>query len=157
MTTTTTQLLAEIEARGAAVDAAIQQVVDRLLADHSGEVPRTRVTLGRGDVPAREVAAARVQNLALRHGELHRLPNLVPRGVPVDVVELVEVNRVGLQAHQAGIQGPAGYSTPRASPAVGPRRHRSVELGGQYSPLAASAPRSRAAGRTVAGRAGRTL
>ena len=46
-----------------------------------------------------------VEDLALLDGDLDGLPDLVPRRVPVDVVELVEVDVVGLQALEAGVQG----------------------------------------------------
>ena len=59
------------------------------------------------DVPAGEVAAARVEDLSLLDRDVDRLPDLVPRRVPVDVVELVEVDVVRLQPLQARVEGAA--------------------------------------------------
>src|SRR4051794_15455319 len=82
------------------LDLAPGEVVERLLADESGEVSLPRRLLSGGDVPSREVAAAGVEDLALRAQGLHRLPDLLPWRVPVDVVHLVEVDVVGLQSLQ---------------------------------------------------------
>jgi hypothetical protein len=55
-------------------------------------------------VPAREVAAADVKDLACGDGDVDRLPDLVPRSSPVNMVELVEVDVVGLQPGKARVQ-----------------------------------------------------
>jgi hypothetical protein len=60
--------------------------------------------LGLGDVPAREVAAADVKDLACGDGDADRLPDLVPRSSPVNMAELVEVDVAGLQPGKARIQ-----------------------------------------------------
>jgi len=112
-----------------------EQVVDGLLADESGEVPAARLRLRGGDVPTGEVAAARVEDLALRDGGLHRLPDLVPRRVPVDVVELVDVDVVGLQPLQARVE--RATDVERREPAVvRPVGHVAVQLGREHGALA---------------------
>jgi len=59
------------------------------------------------DVPAGEVAAPDVEHLALAHQLLHRLPDLLPRCAAVDMMHLVEVDMVGLEAPQALLAGTA--------------------------------------------------
>ena len=110
----------------------------RLLAHQAHEVAPGRRLLRLGDVPAGEVRRADVQDLALGPQHLHRLPDLVPAGAPVDVVHLVEVDVVGLQPLQAGVAGPADVQR-REPPLVGPVPHVAVELGGQDHLLAAPA------------------
>jgi hypothetical protein len=64
-------------------------------------------TLRGADVPPGEIAAADVRHLALSHQLLHRLPDLVPRPTPIDVVHLVEVDVIRLQTPKAGLARPA--------------------------------------------------
>src|SRR3954447_1162935 len=89
------------------LDLATGEVVERLLADQSHEVALSCCLLRSGEMPAGEVAAADVEDLALRPQRLHRLPDLVPRRGPVDVVHLVEVDVVGLQPTQRPVAGVA--------------------------------------------------
>ncbi len=75
-----------------------------------------------------------VDDLALGDEQLHRLPDLVPGRVPVDVVHLVQVDVVGLQAAQAGLAGVAdvpGREPRRVRPAVAPVE----DLGGEHDLL----------------------
>src|SRR5207302_2478759 len=74
------------------LDRARREVVEALLAHEPEEVAARRSLVGLRDVPAREVAAADVDDLAVVDELLHGLPDLVPRRVPVDVVHLVEVD-----------------------------------------------------------------
>jgi len=76
------------------------QVVQRLLAHQPEEVPLTRRLLCLREVPPGEVRRPEVQHLSLLPQDTERLPDLVPRRVPVDVVHLVQVDVVGLQAPQ---------------------------------------------------------
>ena len=97
------------------------------------------------DVPAREVAAADVDHLARVDEVLHRLPDLVPRRGAVDVVHLVEVDVIGLQAAQAGVARVADVAR-REAAVVGPLGHRAVDLRREHDLLApASALREPAA------------
>ena len=82
------------------------QVVQALLGDQTEEVPAGRDAVGPGDVPAGEVAAADVDDLALADELLHRLPDLLPGRVPINVVHLIQVDDVGLQPAQAVLAGP---------------------------------------------------
>ena len=115
-----------------------QQVVDGLFADQPVVVAAAGGLLGLGDVPAGEVAAARVQDLALLDGDLDRLPDLIPGRVPVHVMELVEIDVVRLQPLQAGIQRPADIQCGELG-LVGPVRHGAVQLGGEHRVLPALA------------------
>jgi hypothetical protein len=72
--------------------------VQALLRGQAHEVPCRGGALGEGHIPAGEVAAAHVADLALADELLHRLPDLIPRRGPVDVVHLVQVAR-----HYAGM------------------------------------------------------
>ena len=127
------------------LDRPADQVVERLLADRAAEAAGPRGLIGPGDVPAREVGRADVDDLALRDQHLHRLPDLVPRGVPVDVVHLVQVDVVGPQPLQRGVAGAADVQR-RQLALVRPRAHAAVELGRQHGSLAPAA----AAGEPVA-------
>ncbi len=120
------------------LDGALQQVVDRLLAGETEEVAGLRALLRLGDVPAGEVAGADVDDLALGDQHLHRLPDLLPGSRPVDVVHLVEVDVVGLQPPQAGIDGAPDVERGELA-LVGPLPHVAVQLGGEDGPLAAAA------------------
>ena len=80
------------------------------------------------DGPAGEVRRAHVDHLALLHQDLHRLPDLVEGRAPVDVVHLVEVDVVGLQAPQRPLAGAADVAR-REERVVGPVAHRAVQLG----------------------------
>jgi hypothetical protein len=101
------------------LDGAGGQVVEALLADQAHEVPLAGELLGRCDVPAGEVAAADVEHLAFADELFHRLPHLLPRRRPVDVVHLVEVEVIGLQPAQAVLTGLADV-VGRQMPVVGP-------------------------------------
>src|SRR4029079_5750735 len=80
------------------LDRSIDQVVEALLRDEPEEVPRARPLRRLRDVPAREGRRADVEHLPLADERLHRLPDLVPGRRAIDVVHLVEVDRVRLHA-----------------------------------------------------------
>src|SRR5689334_13439376 len=105
-----------------------REVVEALLGDEPEEVARRGRGLRARDVPAREVAAADVHDLALRDELLHRLPDLVPGRVPVDVVHLVEIDAIGAQAAEALVA--RAPDVVRGEPAVvRPFAHLRVDLG----------------------------
>src|SRR2546421_3204810 len=91
--------------------------------------------VGLHDVPPREVAAAHVDDLALTHQLLHRLPDLFPRRCTVDVVHLVQIDVVGVEAAQAGLTRVPDVAGGEA-PFVGPVPHLSIHLAGQDDFLA---------------------
>src|SRR5690606_17232446 len=93
---------------------------------------------GLGDMPSGEVAAADVDHLARLYELLHRLPDLLPGRVPVDVVHLVEVDVIRLQPAQAFVAGALDVVGGKAG-LVGPVAHRAVDLRRQHDLLAASA------------------
>src|SRR5690606_34064091 len=76
-------------------DGAFIQAVFALLADQPHEVALFGGFVGFGDVPAGEVAAADVQNLAFAVKLFHRLPDFLPGGVAVNVVHLVQIDVIG--------------------------------------------------------------
>src|SRR6202035_2036259 len=106
------------------------QVVQRLLADQAEEAASPGGLAGLGDVPAGEVGGPGVKDLALRDEHLHRLPDLVPRGVPVDMVHLVQVDVVGPQPAQRRVAGAADVERGEL-PLVGPGAHVTEQLGRQ--------------------------
>src|SRR3954449_2911324 len=113
------------------LDVAGEQVVDRLLADQALEMAPGGRLVGRGDLPARVVGGADVEHLALGDQRLARLPDLLPRRLQVDVMELVEVDPVGLQPAQRGLAG-ADDVARRQEGVVGPVGHAAVHLGRQH-------------------------
>src|SRR5437016_4585796 len=112
-----------------------RQAVDALLRHQTQEVARRRRGARLRDLPAGEVAAPDVEHLPLLDEHLHRLPQLVPRRVPVDVVHLVEVDVVGAQAAQAALARLADVIGGEA-PVVRTRAHPPVDLGREDDPLA---------------------
>src|SRR4051794_33116779 len=120
------------------LDRALRQVVERLLADEAEEVALPRRLLCCSKVPPGEVAAADVQDLALRPQRFHRFPDLVPRSVPIDVMHLVEVDVVGLQPLERTVTRKADVAR-RQERVVGPVAHRAEQLRGDDSLLAATA------------------
>src|SRR5437667_19315 len=106
-----------------------------LLRHQTQEVARRRRGARLRDLPAGEVAAPDVEHLPLLDEHLHRLPQLVPRRVPVDVVHLVEVDVVGAQAAQAALARLADVIGGEA-PVVRTRAHPPVDLGREDDPLA---------------------
>ena len=91
--------------------------------------------VGFGDVPAGEVAAADVDHFALLDEHFHRLPDFFPGRLAVDVVHLVQVDVIGLQAAQAGFAGAANVQR-REAAFVGPVAHIAVDFGGDDDFLA---------------------
>jgi hypothetical protein len=92
---------------------------------------RDGLLAGGGDVPAGEVRRAHVDDLALLHQRVERLPDLVPGAVAVDVVHLVEVDVVGLQAPQARLAVLAdlvGRQAAAVGVGLGPLASRSTGL-----------------------------
>ncbi len=72
------------------------------------------------------------------HQHFHGLPDLFPGGETVDVVHLVQVDVVGLQAFERTFHGLADVQGGEAV-VIGPVAHAAVDLGGQDDLLAASA------------------
>src|SRR5438128_3388221 len=120
------------------LDRARHQAVDALLRHQTQEVARRRRGARLRDLPAGEVAAPDVEHLPLLDEHLHRLPQLVPRRVPVDVVHLVEVDVVGAQAAQAALARLADVRGGEA-PVVRTRAHPPVDLRREDDPLAPAA------------------
>ncbi len=86
-----------------------------------------------------EVRRTDVDDLALLNQQLHRLPDLFPRRVAIDVVHLVKVDVVGLEAPQAPLA--RGADVPgRQVILVRPLAHLAVHLGGEHDLLAPAAP-----------------
>src|SRR5262249_13201571 len=83
------------------LDRALEKVVEALFGDEPEEPARPRGLVPLHDVPRGEVAAPDIEDLPLLDQYLHRLPDLVPGDLAVDVVHLVEVDVVGLHAAQA--------------------------------------------------------
>ena len=88
-----------------------------------------------GDVPAGKVGRADVEHLALLDEHFHRLPDLLPGCQAVDVVHLVQVNVVGLQALERPFAGLADVQR-RKFAMVRPVAHAPVDLGGDDDLLA---------------------
>lgn len=119
-------------------DGAGGEVVQALLGGQTQEVAGACLALRGRDLPAGEVAAAHIGDLALADQLFRRLPDLLPRSRPVDVVHLVQVDGVGPQAAQAGLGGPADLVGGQVL-VVRAEAHRLVRLRGEHDLVAASA------------------
>src|ERR1039457_5279665 len=73
--------------------------------------------------------------ISLLDQHLHRLPDLVERCAPVDVVHLIEVDVIGLQAPEGSLACVADVAR-REERVIGPVAHRAVELGRDHHLLA---------------------
>lgn len=120
------------------LDLAGEQVVVRLFADQAEEVALRGLGLRDREMPAGEVGGAEVQHLALGDKGFTRLPQFFPRRVAVDVVELVQIHVVGLQAAQRRVDRAADVQGGKLA-LVGPVTHGAVQLGGDDRALAADA------------------
>ena len=114
------------------------EVVQALLGGQAHEVPCRGGALGEGHIPAGEVAAADVADLALADQLLHRLPDLLPRRGAVDVVHLVQVDVIGLQPPQARLAGASDVVGGQPA-VVRAESHRLVHLRRQDDVVAVSA------------------
>src|ERR1700722_17241884 len=122
------------------LDRARREVVQGLLAYQPEHRAAGGSLLGLGDVPAREVRRAHVNDLALGAQDVHGLPDLVPRRAAVHVVHLVQVDVVGPQPAQRLLTRPADIES-RQETVVGPLALAAVQLGGQHRAVPAPAPR----------------
>ena len=112
------------------------EVIEALLGRQAREVPCRGGALREGHVPGGEVAAADVADLALADQLLHRLPDLLPRRGPVDVVHLVQVDVIGLQPPQARFRRAADVVGGQPA-VVRTESHRLIHLRGQDDVVAA--------------------
>ena len=87
------------------LDRAIEKIVETLLRDEPEEVPGLRRLLRLREVEASEVRGADVEHLPVADENLHRLPDLFPRRLSVDVVHLVEIDVIGLQPLERAFAG----------------------------------------------------
>jgi hypothetical protein len=84
--------------------AGFQRVVD-LLADEALAVFALADAERLHDVPAGEIRAADVADLALAHERIERFHRFFERRLAVPFVHLVEIDDIGLQALEAGLAG----------------------------------------------------
>ncbi len=77
------------------------QVIQALFRNQSQEVALLRLTLGTGNVPALKIAAPHVKNFPFADQLFHCLPDLLPGSAAIDVMHLIKVDHVRLQAAQA--------------------------------------------------------
>ena len=112
------------------LDAAGEDRVGRLLADEALEAALAGDPLGLHDLRRRVGRGADVAHLALGHEVGQRAERLVVVGPRVPAVDLVEVDPVGLQALQRGLDL-AHDPAPRVAGLVRVVAHRAVELGGE--------------------------
>ena len=120
------------------LDRSRREVVHGLLGGEAQEMPVARKLVGSSDVPTGEVRRADVQDLALALELLHGFPDLVPPGVPVDVMHLIQVDGVGAHAPQRLLALPDDRQL-RQSGFVGPVAHGAVDLGRQHDLVATPA------------------
>ena len=109
-----------------------------------GDVARQAVLLRDGQrlhqVPAREIRAADVADLAGAHQVVERAQGLLDRRHRVEGVELVEVDVIGPQAAEALLDR-VDQVEPRGADVVGARADAEGPLGGDEHPVAAALDR----------------
>src|SRR5665647_419826 len=97
------------------------------------------------DLPGGEIGDSDVEDLAHAHEIAERLERLLDGRARVDAMDLVEVDVVGAEAAQAGIDGLHDVLTPEphvvdvAGAGRGRVAHRAAELGGDHDGLAGDA------------------
>ena len=121
------------------LDRPLGEVVDALLGHEPEEMTSLRGLVRLRDIPAGEVAPTDVDDLALLHERLERLPDLVPRRLSVDVVHLVHVDDGRSAARRRLSSGVADVQR-REPGLVRPRPHLAVDLGGEHHLVAPPAP-----------------
>ncbi len=85
------------------LDRAVIEMIVALLADQAHQAAFIGLLARRRDVPAGEVARTDVNHLALLHQRIEALPDFIPRAGAIDVVHLVEIDPVRLQASEAAL------------------------------------------------------
>ena len=117
---------------------AAEEAVHALLGDDADVAALPGGGLVLGEAPAGEVAGADVEDVALELEPLERAPELFGGDVAVDVVDLVEVDAVGLQAAQRLGYVHADLVVGDAALLVGAGLvHAAVDLGGEHDLVAA--------------------
>ena len=81
-------------------------------------------------MPPGEIAASDIEDFSLSHQLFHRLPDLFPGCVTVDVVHLVKVDMVGLQTPEARFTGFANVVGGQ-TPVIDLIAHLAIDLGGE--------------------------
>src|SRR5215218_1778832 len=110
---------------------AVDQVVVVLHRGEPGPPTRRGGVLGLGELPGVHARRAEVAGLAGPHDVVEGPHRLLDRGLVVPAVDLVEVDVVGPQPVQRGVDG--GQDVLARQPAVvGTRAHRVVDLGRQH-------------------------
>jgi hypothetical protein len=120
------------------LDLALEQAVPVLRADERGQVAGPGGPVGVGDLPTGEVGVAQVAHLARADQVVEGGQRLLDRGGRVGLVQLVEVEVVGLEPAQRGLDrahdvppGAAGAEVVAVDPL-----HVHAELGGQHDVVA---------------------
>ena len=120
---------------------AVEQVVVVLHRDERRPPVGDRRVLGLGELPGVHRRGADVAGLAGLDDVVQRLHRLLDRRVPVPAVDLVEVDVVGAEAAQAGVD--LGHDRlARQAGAVGALVHAAVDLGGEHELVAVGVRRS---------------
>ncbi len=113
---------------------ALSQIVQALFRCQPQQVARVSLALCSGNIPAGKVTAAHIADFTLTDKLFHGLPDLLPGGVPVDMVHLIEIDMVRFQPFQAGLTGTADM-VGRQVFIVRTRVHRLVNFRGQHYPV----------------------
>ncbi|VGC13759.1 Uncharacterised protein [Klebsiella quasipneumoniae] len=116
------------------LNCALGQIVQALFRGQPQQVARVSLALCRGNIPASKVTTAHVADFTLTDELFHRLPDLLPGRVPIDMVHLIEIDMVRFQPFQAGLTGPADM-VGRQVFVVRTRVHRLVNFRGQHYPV----------------------
>ncbi len=111
------------------VEVAHHQAVLRLVAGEADPAVALAEPHRLDQAPRLVVRAAGVEHLALAHEIVEGAQHLVERGLMVDVMDVVDVDVVGLQPFQAGLDLLLDVQ-PRHAGVVGPVAHRVEHLGG---------------------------
>src|SRR5258708_23539055 len=97
-----------------------------------------------GNMPTSKGTTTNIHDLALVCQLLHRLPDLLPRSLTINMVHLVEIDMIGLQTAQTLLTSTPNVQS-REARLIWPFTHLPVNLGRQHNFLPASTALSKPA------------
>ncbi|EJY54942.1 aminotransferase class I and II [Alicyclobacillus hesperidum URH17-3-68] len=117
-----------------------QQVVFMLFRDESEEVALFCGSLRDSQMPSGKVTRTYITNFALVNGNFEGTPEFVPGDTQIDVVHLIQLDMIGLQAPQGALEVSTNFVCRKAASLIRSIEwifHNVVNLGRKHDPFAA--------------------